>query len=187
MLEVLRYLSIHKVLILVNLYALSRVIQSGWNITHISVKFIRIHLLGEDIIVIVNCYPFLSYHAGCKWWLVYIRPCWSIPRHPLYIFVHVEAEQGIHTEGLNLYSDTMIDYTDAVLGTYSEGELSKLESSNPFLTCNRCPQVRSHKTYLLSYNWSISFVNSIILHFSSSYFVLQRLPLKLNREFNLVI
>lgn len=35
----------------------------------------------------------------------------------LYIFVRVNKKQGIHRDGLNLYSDVMIDYTDAILGT----------------------------------------------------------------------
>ncbi|KAL5217968.1 hypothetical protein ABZP36_018652 [Zizania latifolia] len=35
----------------------------------------------------------------------------------LYIFVHVNKKEGIHREGLNLFSDVTIDYTDAILGT----------------------------------------------------------------------
>lgn len=35
----------------------------------------------------------------------------------LYIFVRVNEKQGIHREGLHLYSDVTIDYTDAILGT----------------------------------------------------------------------
>ncbi|KAL6867405.1 hypothetical protein ACP4OV_015429 [Aristida adscensionis] len=35
----------------------------------------------------------------------------------LYIFVHVNEKQGIRRDGLNLYSDVTIDYTDAILGT----------------------------------------------------------------------
>ncbi|CAN6290181.1 unnamed protein product [Urochloa humidicola] len=35
----------------------------------------------------------------------------------LYIFVHVHEKQGIHRDGLNLYSDVSVDYTDAILGT----------------------------------------------------------------------
>ncbi|KAL6649514.1 hypothetical protein ACP70R_013738 [Stipagrostis hirtigluma subsp. patula] len=35
----------------------------------------------------------------------------------LYIFVHVNEKQGIHRDGLNLWSDVTIDYTDAILGT----------------------------------------------------------------------
>uniref|UniRef100_A0A0E0NRS7 J domain-containing protein n=1 Tax=Oryza rufipogon TaxID=4529 RepID=A0A0E0NRS7_ORYRU len=35
----------------------------------------------------------------------------------LYIFVHVNKKEGIHREGLDLFSDVTIDYTDAILGT----------------------------------------------------------------------
>ncbi|CAM0872057.1 unnamed protein product [Alopecurus aequalis] len=35
----------------------------------------------------------------------------------LYISVRVKEKQGIHRDGLNLYSDVTIDYTDAILGT----------------------------------------------------------------------
>ncbi|TVU47890.1 hypothetical protein EJB05_07506, partial [Eragrostis curvula] len=35
----------------------------------------------------------------------------------LYIFVRVNEKQGIHREGLNLYSSFTIDYTEAILGT----------------------------------------------------------------------
>uniref|UniRef100_A0A0A9F8K6 CR-type domain-containing protein n=1 Tax=Arundo donax TaxID=35708 RepID=A0A0A9F8K6_ARUDO len=35
----------------------------------------------------------------------------------LYIFVRVKEKQGIRRDGLNLYSDVTIDYTDAILGT----------------------------------------------------------------------
>uniref|UniRef100_A0A0E0KAP0 J domain-containing protein n=1 Tax=Oryza punctata TaxID=4537 RepID=A0A0E0KAP0_ORYPU len=35
----------------------------------------------------------------------------------LYIFVHVNKKEGIHREGLDLFSDVIIDYTDAILGT----------------------------------------------------------------------
>ncbi|KAK3150909.1 hypothetical protein QOZ80_3AG0239290 [Eleusine coracana subsp. coracana] len=40
----------------------------------------------------------------------------------LYIFVRVNEKQGIHREGLNLYSSVTIDYTDAILGTTVEVE-----------------------------------------------------------------
>ncbi|XP_066388470.1 uncharacterized protein [Miscanthus floridulus] len=35
----------------------------------------------------------------------------------LYIFVRINEKQGIHRDGLNLYSDVSVDYTDAILGT----------------------------------------------------------------------
>ncbi|PWZ58336.1 Chaperone protein dnaJ A6, chloroplastic [Zea mays] len=35
----------------------------------------------------------------------------------LYIFVRVNEKQGIHRDGLNLYSDASVDYTDVILGT----------------------------------------------------------------------
>ncbi|RLN19900.1 chaperone protein DnaJ-like [Panicum miliaceum] len=35
----------------------------------------------------------------------------------LYIFIRVNEKQGIHRDGLNLYSDVSVDYTDAILGT----------------------------------------------------------------------
>lgn len=35
----------------------------------------------------------------------------------LYIFVRVNKKQGIHRDGLNLYSDASVDYTDVILGT----------------------------------------------------------------------
>ncbi|CAL4938307.1 unnamed protein product [Urochloa decumbens] len=35
----------------------------------------------------------------------------------LYIFVRVHEKQGIHRDGLNLYSDVSVDYTDVILGT----------------------------------------------------------------------
>ncbi|KAJ1298179.1 hypothetical protein BS78_01G434100 [Paspalum vaginatum] len=35
----------------------------------------------------------------------------------LYIFVHINEKQGFHRDGLNLYSDVSVDYTDAILGT----------------------------------------------------------------------
>ncbi|XP_039785660.1 chaperone protein DnaJ-like isoform X4 [Panicum virgatum] len=35
----------------------------------------------------------------------------------LYIFIRVNEKQGIYRDGLNLYSDISVDYTDAILGT----------------------------------------------------------------------
>jgi len=35
----------------------------------------------------------------------------------LYIFIRVNEKQGIYRDGLNLYSDVSVDYTDAILGT----------------------------------------------------------------------
>ncbi|CAN6307483.1 unnamed protein product [Urochloa humidicola] len=35
----------------------------------------------------------------------------------LYIFIRVHEKQGIHRDGLNLYSDISVDYTDVILGT----------------------------------------------------------------------
>ncbi|CAD6210236.1 unnamed protein product [Miscanthus lutarioriparius] len=35
----------------------------------------------------------------------------------LYIFVRINEKQGIHRDGLNLYSEVSVDYTDAILGT----------------------------------------------------------------------
>lgn len=35
----------------------------------------------------------------------------------LYLFIHVNEKPGIRREGLNLYSDVRIDYTEAILGT----------------------------------------------------------------------
>lgn len=35
----------------------------------------------------------------------------------LYVFVHAAEKSGIRREGLNLYSDVIIDYTKAILGT----------------------------------------------------------------------
>ncbi|KAJ0974939.1 hypothetical protein J5N97_016904 [Dioscorea zingiberensis] len=35
----------------------------------------------------------------------------------LYLSIHVKEKQGIHRDGLNLYSDINIDYTQAILGT----------------------------------------------------------------------
>ncbi|XP_034576749.1 uncharacterized protein [Setaria viridis] len=35
----------------------------------------------------------------------------------LYVFIRVHEKQGIHRDGLNLYSDVSVDYTDAILGT----------------------------------------------------------------------
>lgn len=35
----------------------------------------------------------------------------------LYIYVRIHEKQGILRDGLNLYSDVSVDYTDAILGT----------------------------------------------------------------------
>ncbi|XP_020257172.1 uncharacterized protein LOC109833776 [Asparagus officinalis] len=35
----------------------------------------------------------------------------------LYLFIHVDEKPGIRRDGLNLYSDVSIDYTEAILGT----------------------------------------------------------------------
>lgn len=35
----------------------------------------------------------------------------------LYLFIHINEKPGISREGLNLYSDISIDYTEAILGT----------------------------------------------------------------------
>ncbi|CAA6658642.1 unnamed protein product [Spirodela intermedia] len=40
----------------------------------------------------------------------------------LYVFVHVAEKSGIRREGLNLYSDVIVDYTKAILGTVVQVE-----------------------------------------------------------------
>lgn len=35
----------------------------------------------------------------------------------LYLFIHVDEKPRIRRDGLNLYSDISIDYTEAILGT----------------------------------------------------------------------
>lgn len=35
----------------------------------------------------------------------------------LYLFFHIEGKEGFRRNGIHLYSDVYIDYTEAILGT----------------------------------------------------------------------
>lgn len=38
----------------------------------------------------------------------------------LFVALHVDKKQGIHRDGLNLFSKISVDYTEAILGTSME-------------------------------------------------------------------
>lgn len=38
----------------------------------------------------------------------------------LFVALHVDEKQGIHRDGLNLFSKISVDYTEAILGTSME-------------------------------------------------------------------
>lgn len=55
----------------------------------------------------------------------------------LYLVLHVDQKQGIRREGLHLYSDIKIDYTQAILGTTIKVmcDLRPLQCNLCFIDC----------------------------------------------------
>lgn len=51
----------------------------------------------------------------------------------LYLFLHVKQKHGIRRDGLDLYSDITIDYSQAILGT-----VIKVKSGLKPVKCNFC-------------------------------------------------
>ena len=88
-------------------------------------------------------------------------------------------------KGSNLYFDIMIGYTDAVLGTIVK--VSYRNSKDRNLFCHVIVVLKLDHTKLTC--CLITEVYPLLIPYlcNHSHFVLQRLPLKLNREINLVI